>query len=160
MGPVHDLVLVARRHHARIGNCGVTFAPCRSDDHGYLAEMMESVEDIPAETILDGLAWDWETLPEYLDSIERLRPRSTSAVSSVTRALRYQVMGERVLDEDAERTGDDLARDARASSPRSMAAGARSATRRRGSSCTWCPTVARCPGTYAPPTSTSPSPTA
>ena len=59
---------------ALIGNCGVTFAPVASDNRSYLAEMMESVEDIPREAILDGIPWDWETYPEYLDSIERLRP--------------------------------------------------------------------------------------
>ena len=47
-----------------MGNCGVTFAPCRPGDRATLAEMMESVEDIPADAILDGLAWDWETYGE------------------------------------------------------------------------------------------------
>ena len=54
------------------GNCGVTFAPVASSSRSYLAELMESVEDIPREAILDGLPWDWETFPEYLDSVQRL----------------------------------------------------------------------------------------
>src|SRR5690606_9860888 len=54
-----------------LGNCGVTFAPCRPEDRPYLAEMMESVEDIPAAAILDGLDWDWETYGEYLGAIDR-----------------------------------------------------------------------------------------
>ena len=57
-----------------MGNCGVTFAPVVEQDRAFLAEMMESVEDIPRQAILDGLPWDWETYPEYLDSVQRLRP--------------------------------------------------------------------------------------
>ena len=45
---------------ALLGNCGVTFAPCRSGDRELLAGMMEAVEDIPSEAILNGLSWDWE----------------------------------------------------------------------------------------------------
>src|SRR5665811_1396403 len=55
-----------------LGNCGVTFAPVRADQHSYLAELMESVEDIPAASILEGLAWDWETYGEYLQAIDRM----------------------------------------------------------------------------------------
>jgi N-acyl-D-aspartate/D-glutamate deacylase len=44
-----------------IGNCGVIFAPVKRGDHAWLAEMMESVEDIPARSILDGMPWDWES---------------------------------------------------------------------------------------------------
>ncbi len=39
-----------------LGNCGVTFAPCKPQDRDYLAKMMESVEDIPAASILSGFA--------------------------------------------------------------------------------------------------------
>ena len=56
---------------AVMGNCGVTFAPCRPEDREVLAAMMESVEDIPAEAIMTGLPWDWETYSEYLDSYGR-----------------------------------------------------------------------------------------
>ena len=46
---------------ALLGNCGVTFAPCRKDDRDFLAGMMETVEDIPKHAILTGLPWDWES---------------------------------------------------------------------------------------------------
>jgi N-acyl-D-aspartate/D-glutamate deacylase len=49
-----------------MGNCGVTFAPCRPEDREYLAELMESVEDIPRRAILEGLPWDWVSYGEYL----------------------------------------------------------------------------------------------
>jgi len=48
-----------------IGNCGVTFAPVAREHREYLAEMMESVEDISRTAILSGLPWDWTTYPEY-----------------------------------------------------------------------------------------------
>ena len=52
---------------ALIGNCGVTFAPVSKKNHRYLAELMESVEDIAADAIMDGLPWNWESYGEYLD---------------------------------------------------------------------------------------------
>jgi N-acyl-D-aspartate/D-glutamate deacylase len=91
-----------------MGNCGVTFAPCRPEDRSTLAEMMESVEDIPRDAILDGLAWDWETYAEYYDSIDRL-PKGPNTGGLVGHsALRTYVMGERGLDK-APATGDDIA---------------------------------------------------
>jgi N-acyl-D-aspartate/D-glutamate deacylase len=80
-----------------LGNCGVTFAPCRPADRADLAEMMESVEDIPRDTILDGLPWDWETYVEYYASLERM-PKGPNAGGLVGHcALRTYVMGERGL---------------------------------------------------------------
>lgn len=82
-----------------MGNCGVTFAPCRPADRAYLAEMMESVEDIPRDAILDGLAWDWETYGEYYDSLARM-PIGPNAGGLVGHcALRIHAMGDRALDE-------------------------------------------------------------
>ncbi|MDG2026139.1 MAG: amidohydrolase family protein [Acidimicrobiales bacterium] len=91
-----------------MGNCGVTFAPVAPDNRSYLAEMMESVEDIPREAILDGIPWDWETFPEYLDSVERMGP-ALNVVGMVGHcAVRYHVMGERSLSETQEPTPDEL----------------------------------------------------
>jgi N-acyl-D-amino-acid deacylase len=92
-----------------MGNCGVTFAPVVEQDRSFLAEMMESVEDIPRQAILDGLPWDWETYPEYLDSVQRLRP-ALNVVGLVGHcAIRTQVMGERSLGDD-DPTPDELGR--------------------------------------------------
>ena len=44
-----------------VGNCGVTFAPVKPTDHELLAKLMESVEDIPATSIMEGLDWNWHT---------------------------------------------------------------------------------------------------
>ena len=105
-----------------MGNCGVTFAPVRPSDRATLAEMMESVEDIPAAAILDGLAWDWETYGEYYDSIDRL-PKGPNVGGLVGHAaLRTYVMGARGLDETPA-TGDDIVAMARLVDE-AMAAGA------------------------------------
>ena len=90
-----------------MGNCGVTFAPCKPEDRGVLAAMMESVEDIPRQAILDGLAWDWVTYGEYLDSVQRL-PKGLNVGGMVGHcALRQYAMGERGI-EQAPPIADDL----------------------------------------------------
>ena len=53
-----------------MGNCGVGFAPVRPADHERLIELMEGVEDIPGAVLHEGLAWDWESFPEYLDALD------------------------------------------------------------------------------------------
>ena len=91
-----------------MGNCGVTFAPVRPADHDYLAAMMESVEDIPALAIKDGLSWEWETYGEYLSMLDRL-PKGINVGGMVGHcALRYYAMGSRSADEGAEPTPDEL----------------------------------------------------
>ncbi len=91
-----------------MGNCGVTFAPCRPDDREYLAEMMESVEDIPARAILDGLPWDWVSYGEYLASVDRM-PKGVNVGGMVGHcAVRYHVMGDRSLGE-APASAEDIA---------------------------------------------------
>ncbi len=86
---------------ALIGNCGVTFAPCKPEDRELMAHMMETVEDIPKEAILSGLAWDWEQYGEYIDSIERLGTAVNVAGMVGHSAVRYYVMGERSYEEQA-----------------------------------------------------------
>ncbi len=91
-----------------MGNCGVTFAPVRPDDHRWLAELMESVEDIPADTILEGLPWDWESYGSYLDSLGR-RPLGVNVGGMVGHcAVRWYAMGERSLDPDATPRPEEL----------------------------------------------------
>lgn len=84
-----------------MGNCGVTFAPCKPEDRGLLAGMMETVEDIPKDAILGGLPWDWEDYGGYLDSIERLKPGLNVAGMVGHCAVRFYVMGERAVEEQA-----------------------------------------------------------
>ena len=86
---------------ALLGNCGVTFAPCKAGDREFLAGMMETVEDIPKHAILTGLPWDWESYGGYLDSIERLGPMINVAGLVGHGATRFYVMGERAIDDAA-----------------------------------------------------------
>jgi N-acyl-D-amino-acid deacylase len=91
-----------------LGNCGVTFAPVRPGRQSDLAALMESVEDIPAASTLEGLAWDWETYGEYLSAIDRM-PKGPNVGGMVGHcAIRHYAMGERGLDE-APATEDDVA---------------------------------------------------
>ena len=80
---------------ALMGNCGVTFAPCKPADKELLASMMESVEDIPKEAILNGLPWNWEGCGGYLDALDALKPGIIVAGMVGHCAVRFYVMGER-----------------------------------------------------------------
>ena len=85
---------------ALLGNCGVTFAPCKPEDRQLLAEMMETVEDIPREAILSGLPWNWRSYGEYLNTLESLNPAINVAGMVGHGAIRFYVMGERGIDEN------------------------------------------------------------
>jgi len=78
-----------------MGNCGVGFAPCREDDHDRLIRLMEGVEDIPFPVLAEGLPWNWNSYPDYLDSLAD-RPFDVDIGSQLPHAaVRVFVMGER-----------------------------------------------------------------
>ena len=54
-----------------MGNCGVGFAPVDPDRRQWLIGLMEGVEDIPGTALSEGMTWEWESFPEYLDAIEK-----------------------------------------------------------------------------------------
>ncbi len=78
-----------------MGNCGVGFAPAKPDSHEWLIGLMEGVEDIPGTALAEGMKWNWETFPEYLDALEEM-PRSIDVGTHVPHgAVRAYVLGER-----------------------------------------------------------------
>ncbi|WP_353209705.1 D-aminoacylase [Sphingorhabdus sp.] len=80
-----------------MGNCGVGFAPAKKDKHDWLIGLMEGVEDIPGTALAEGMTWDWETFPEYLDALER-RPRTIDVATHVPHgAVRAYVLGDREM---------------------------------------------------------------
>jgi N-acyl-D-amino-acid deacylase len=92
-----------------LGNCGMTFAPVRPGQEAFLARVMESVEDIPAASILEGLPWSWETYGDYLRWLGS-EPKGLNVGGFVGHgAVRHHVMGDRSLDEGVGPTDDELA---------------------------------------------------
>ena len=80
---------------AVMGNCGVGFAPMHRDRREFLIQLMEGVEDIPGAVLAEGVDWDWESFPEYLDALDA-KPRIMDLGTQLPHAaLRYYVMGER-----------------------------------------------------------------
>jgi N-acyl-D-aspartate/D-glutamate deacylase len=90
-----------------MGNCGVGFAPARPDKRDWLIGLMEGVEDIPGSALAEGIRWDWESFPEYLDALDRM-PRALDIGTQVPHgAVRAYVMGERGADNEIA-TPDDI----------------------------------------------------
>ncbi len=80
---------------AVMGNCGVGFAPVHPAKRDWLIGLMEGVEDIPGTALAEGIAWAWESFPEYLNALERM-PRALDIAAQVPHgAVRAYVMGER-----------------------------------------------------------------
>lgn len=92
-----------------MGNCGVGFAPAAPDRHDWLIGLMEGVEDIPGSALSEGMSWNWESFPEYLDALEEM-PRAVDVATHVPHgAVRAYVMGDRgAANEDP--TESDIAR--------------------------------------------------
>ena len=93
---------------AIMGNCGVGFAPVKQDRRDWLIAVMEGVEDIPGSVLSEGIQWEWETFPEYMDALDR-KPKALDIGAQVPHsALRTYVMGDRSIHHD-EASPEDLA---------------------------------------------------
>ncbi|HST75270.1 MAG TPA: amidohydrolase family protein [Acetobacteraceae bacterium] len=92
------------------GNCGVGFAPVRKDAAPYLINLMEGVEDIPGTVLAEGVKFNWESFPDYLDELASM-PRVVDVGAQVPHAaLRFYVMGERGADHTAQPTQAEIER--------------------------------------------------
>ncbi|MCU1504020.1 MAG: N-acyl-D-aspartate/D-glutamate deacylase [Ilumatobacteraceae bacterium] len=99
-----------------MGNCGVGFAPAKPtpEQHDWLIGMLEGVEDIPGTALAEGLPWDWETFPDYLDALARRHYAVDVGTHVVHAPLRAYVMGERGANPNEAPTADELRAMARA----------------------------------------------
>lgn len=91
------------------GNCGVGFAPVIAEHRAPLMDMMDGVEDIPEIVLAEGLRWDWESFPDYLDRLDERSYSMDIGVHMTHAPLRVYVMGERALRHEAA-TADDISR--------------------------------------------------
>jgi len=95
---------------AVMGNCGVGFAPVRPDKHEWLIALMEGVEDIPGTALHEGIKWNWESYPEYLDAVAN-HPHAIDVAGQIPHAaLRGYVMGDRGADHTEVPTADEIQR--------------------------------------------------
>jgi N-acyl-D-aspartate/D-glutamate deacylase len=92
-----------------MGNCGVGFAPVKPDKREWLIGLMEGVEDIPGTALSEGVQWEWESFPEYLDALDRRRWSMDVGAQLPHGALRAYVMGERGA-KNQPATAEDIAR--------------------------------------------------
>jgi N-acyl-D-aspartate/D-glutamate deacylase len=88
------------------GNCGVGFAPVAPNRHEQLIKIMEGVEDIPGTALHEGLSWDWESFPEYLDKLASQQYVMDIGTQVPHNAVRAHVMGDRGSNQPA--TPDDV----------------------------------------------------
>ncbi|HEY0184058.1 MAG TPA: amidohydrolase family protein [Rhodopila sp.] len=95
-----------------IGNCGVGFAPCLPERRDMLVKLMEGVEDIPEVVLTEGLPWNWQSFPEFLDRLGARRYDVDVATQVPHSAVRVHVMGERGANREVA-TEDDRAEMAR-----------------------------------------------
>lgn len=94
-----------------MGNCGVGFAPLKPGPKATavadLIALMEGVEDIPGVALAEGVRFDWQTFPQYMDALERM-PHSLDFLVQVPHdPVRMSVMGDRALAQQAA-TADDI----------------------------------------------------
>ncbi len=89
-----------------MGNCGVGFAPCRPEDRDTLMNVMEGVEDIPELVMREGVPWNWQSFPDYLDALSKRQCDIDFATQVPHAPLRVFVMGKRGVDREPANAAD------------------------------------------------------
>ncbi len=84
-----------------IGNCGFTIAPCRAADRERIMRNLTQVEGMSLEALRAGIRWDFESVPEYLDQLERGGTTPNVACFVGHSALRSYVMGDAAIERAA-----------------------------------------------------------
>jgi len=130
-----------------MGNCGVGFAPARPQDRDRLIALMEGVEAIPGIVLKEGVPWEWESFPDYLDFLGRRRYGLDIAALMPHAPLRVHVMGDRALRHE-QATAEDIAAMA-AQVREAMAAGAFGLSAGRITEHVYGEDFANVPGTFA-----------
>jgi N-acyl-D-aspartate/D-glutamate deacylase len=93
---------------AIFGNCGVGFAPVKPQQSPFLINLMEGVEDIPGTVLAEGVRFNWESFPQFLDVLDAA-PKVMDIGAQVPHApLRFYVMGERGADHTAIPSDDEI----------------------------------------------------
>ena len=80
-----------------MGNCGVGFAPLRKGEQDKLIKLMEGVEDIPGTALAEGVSFNWESFPDYMNAIDKVPHTIDFAVMMPHDPLRMYVMGDRAV---------------------------------------------------------------
>jgi N-acyl-D-aspartate/D-glutamate deacylase len=91
-----------------IGNCGFTIAPCRPADRDRVMRNLTQVEGMSLEALRRGIRWDFETVAEYLDAIERRGAAVNVAAFAGHSSIRTWVMGDDAVRRAA--TDDEIGR--------------------------------------------------
>ena len=84
-----------------VGNCGVGIAPCRPESRDIAMHDLVNVEAIPYDVLEEGITWDWETFPEYMNAAERRAPTLNLAFLAPLTPFRHYVMGTESLERAA-----------------------------------------------------------
>ncbi|HVN29635.1 MAG TPA: amidohydrolase family protein [Candidatus Binataceae bacterium] len=92
-----------------MGNCGVGFAPVEPGKEEFLIGLMEGVEDIPGTALAEGIKWGWESFPEYMNAVEKMKRAVDVGVQVPHGSVRAYVMGERGAHNE-QATPDDIER--------------------------------------------------
>ena len=86
---------------AVIGNCGFTIAPCRAADRELVMRNLTQVEGMSLDVLRQGIRWEFESIPDYLDLLERRGAALNVAVFAGHSAIRTYVMGEAATERKA-----------------------------------------------------------